>query len=212
MQTFRSMLIIGAKGHAKEILDVIGNNQNIMFFDDVSKDLPNLLFDKYKLITSIADALELFKLDNSFILGTGGCKIRRLLFEKFTAIGGMPISAISQTAVIGTYDVVLGKAINIMHLCLISNNVKIGDGTLINARSNIHHDVEIGEFCEISPSSTITGGVKIGDNTFIGSGSVVLPKLTIGIGVTIGAGSIITKNIPDNVLVYGNPGRIIKEI
>jgi sugar O-acyltransferase (sialic acid O-acetyltransferase NeuD family) len=206
------MLIIGAKGHAKEILDVIGNNQNIMFFDDVSKDLPNLLFDKYKLITSIADALELFKLDNSFILGTGGCKIRRLLFEKFTAIGGMPISAISQTAVIGTYDVVLGKAINIMHLCLISNNVKIGDGTLINARSNIHHDVEIGEFCEISPSSTITGGVKIGDNTFIGSGSVVLPKLTIGIGVTIGAGSIITKNIPDNVLVYGNPGRIIKEI
>lgn len=48
----------------------------------------------------------------------------------------------------------------------------------------------------------------IGDNVFIGANAVILPGITIGNDVIIGAGSVVTKNIPDKVVVAGNPAHI----
>ena len=52
--------------------------------------------------------------------------------------------------------------------------------------------------------------VKIGDNVWIGGNSVIFPGVVVGDNVTIGAGSIVTKDIPDNVLAYGNPCKVIR--
>lgn len=57
-----------------------------------------------------------------------------------------------------------------------------------------------------------TASVTIGRNVWIGGGSIIMPGVTIGDNATIGAGSIVTKSIPDNVLAYGNPCRVIREI
>ena len=57
-----------------------------------------------------------------------------------------------------------------------------------------------------------TSPVTIGNSVWIGGGSIILPGVTIGDNVTIGAGSIVTKSIRSNVLAYGNPCRVIKEI
>lgn len=62
------------------------------------------------------------------------------------------------------------------------------------------------EFCK-----TQTAPVVIGNNVWIGGGAIILPGVTIGDNVVIGAGSVVTKDIPDNVVAYGNPCRIIKE-
>ena len=59
---------------------------------------------------------------------------------------------------------------------------------------------------------TSTKPVYIGDNVWIGGNSVIFPGVRIGDGVTIGAGSIVTRDIPDNVLAYGNPCEVIKQI
>ena len=54
--------------------------------------------------------------------------------------------------------------------------------------------------------------VSIGDNVWIGGNSIIFPGVSIGDNVTIGAGSVVTKSIPSNVLAYGNPCKIIKEL
>jgi len=59
---------------------------------------------------------------------------------------------------------------------------------------------------------TFSKSVLIGDNAWIGGNSIIFPGVTIGNNVTIGAGSVVTKNIPDNVLAFGNPCEIKKEI
>ena len=62
------------------------------------------------------------------------------------------------------------------------------------------------EFCK-----TRTAPVIIGDNVWIGGGAIIMPGVTIGDNVVIGAGSVVTKDIPSNLIAYGNPSRIARK-
>ena len=57
-------------------------------------------------------------------------------------------------------------------------------------------------------------GCTIGDNSLIGIGAVILNKVKIGKNCIIGAKALITENkeIPDNSLVMGSPGKVIREV
>ncbi|MDR2907851.1 MAG: sugar O-acetyltransferase [Bacteroidales bacterium] len=111
--------------------------------------------------------------------------------------------------------------INMNCVFLDCNRITIGDNVLIAPGVHIYtvfHPVKAserfnktaGEGFPFAISKTLP--VTIGDNVWIGGGSIILPGVTIGNNVTIGAGSVVTKSIPDNVLAYGNPCRIIKEM
>lgn len=54
--------------------------------------------------------------------------------------------------------------------------------------------------------------VAIGNNVWIGGDVTILPGVTIGDNVVIGAGSVVTKNFPSDVVIGGNPAKIIKII
>lgn len=54
--------------------------------------------------------------------------------------------------------------------------------------------------------------IKIGDNVWLGGGVIVTPGVTLGNNVVVGAGSVVTKSFPDNVVITGNPARIIKTV
>ncbi|HAZ0648805.1 chorismate mutase [Enterococcus faecium] len=54
--------------------------------------------------------------------------------------------------------------------------------------------------------------IKIGNNVWLGGGVIVTPGATLGDNVVVGAGSVVTKSFPDNVVIAGNPARIIKTV
>lgn len=54
--------------------------------------------------------------------------------------------------------------------------------------------------------------ITIGDNVWIGGGAMILAGVTLGDNVVVGAGSVVTKSFGDNVVIAGNPARIIKTI
>lgn len=54
------------------------------------------------------------------------------------------------------------------------------------------------------------GSPVIGDNVNIGSNSCIIGEISIGDNVIIGAGSIVIKDVPSNVVIAGNPARIIR--
>jgi sugar O-acyltransferase (sialic acid O-acetyltransferase NeuD family) len=89
--------------------------------------------------------------------------------------------------------------------------IKIGNHVIININSTIGHNSEIGDYCTLLFGVHISGNVKIGKGTLIGSNAVVLPNLTIGQNCIIGAGAVVTTNIPDNSVVVGVPGKVIKK-
>ena len=54
--------------------------------------------------------------------------------------------------------------------------------------------------------------IIIGNDVWIGGNVAILPGVTIGDNVVIGAGTVVNKNVPDNVVIAGNPFKIIKEL
>jgi maltose O-acetyltransferase len=109
--------------------------------------------------------------------------------------------------------------INMNCMFLDNNKITIGNNGLIAPYVQIftaNHPLKaseriIGKGTE-ARYLTSTKPVTIGDNVWIGGNSVIFPGVIIGNNVTIGAGSVVTKNIPDNVLAFGNPCEIKREL
>jgi sugar O-acyltransferase (sialic acid O-acetyltransferase NeuD family) len=87
---------------------------------------------------------------------------------------------------------------------------RFGLQVLVNRSASIGHDVICGDYVSFGPGCIITGNCRIGKGTFIGAGAVVLPEVTIGENCIIGAGAVVTSEVPNNSVVVGNPGRIMK--
>jgi sugar O-acyltransferase (sialic acid O-acetyltransferase NeuD family) len=210
------MLIIGAKGFAKEVLEVLkqlNRLESVCFYDDVNDTAPAKLFGQFPVLRTIDEAVDYFKtIDNQFTIGIGNPVLRKKIFEKFVALGGELTSTISPLASIGSFDVNIGYGTNVLSGAVFSNDTKIGMGSIVYYNSIITHDCVIGDFVEISPSVTVLGRTTIGSYTQVGSNATILPDLKIGKNVIIGAGAVVTKDIPDNCLAIGIPARVIKEL
>lgn len=211
------MLIAGAKRHAKEILQLIEKKEeldNLCFFDDLSNDLPDLLYGHFKIIRNLDALKEYFYTykNKKFVLGLGNPQNRKFLADKLITNGGILNSIISKNAIIGNYNVKLGIGLNIMNYVIIGNDVNVGDGSLLNAFVSVHHDAVVGKYCEASPHSVLSGGCNVGDFVSIGANATILPNIKVGSNVIIGAGSVVTRDIPDNSLVVGVPAMIKKKL
>ena len=147
-----------------ELKDNEEYNENLFFYDDISDDISDILYDKYKVIRSIKDLRNHFtNYSPEFNLGVGGPKIRSTLFKKISRIGGVLSSITSKFALIGNHNVNLDQGLTIMEFAIIENDTSIGKGSLINKFSIIAHDVNVGKFCEISLGSKLLGGASVGD-------------------------------------------------
>ena len=123
-------------------------------------------------------------------------------------------------------ECIIGPYSRIRNNSLIGQNVKIGNfaeikNSKIGKNSNLNHYCYIGDSL-IGVNVNIGAGVVtcnydgknksktiIGDNCFIGSGTMIIAPRNIGNNVTTGAGSIITKDIEQNLIVVGNPAKIL---
>ena len=103
------MIIVGAKGFAKEVLEILHQNNQIdevVFYDDINNDLPKKVFNQFEILTSNIQAKEYFQnVNNQFTIGIGNPILRKKMFDKFISIGGEFVSTISLKASIGSFNV-----------------------------------------------------------------------------------------------------------
>lgn len=106
----------------------------------------------------------------------------------------------------------LSQGVHIEPGVVIAPYVELGFGVSINRCAFIGHHTKIDKFTTVNPGANIASSVKIGKNCIIGSQSFISDHVIIGDGSIIGAGSIVLKDIPGNVLAYGNPCRVVRSL
>ena len=100
---------------------------------------------------------------------------------------------------------------------ILGKETDIGAFSYINALNGvvIEDNVQIGSHCSIYSTSTIdntSGKIYLKNNCRIGSHTTILPGVSVGKNSVVGAHSLVNKDIPDNVVAYGVPAKVIKKL
>jgi UDP-perosamine 4-acetyltransferase len=208
------VVIIGAGGHARVVLDILRYNHEIKVVGFINKFVkhPNEKIDGIPIIGDTSVLPKLIKKGiKNFIVAVGDNKIRASYFKRLIQMGMVPINAIHPTAIIAK-NAKIGRGVVVAAGSIICPEARIGNNVIINTGAIVeHHDV-IEDHVHIAPGIKSSGDVTVGTGSFIGVGTTIIQKIRIGRNVVVGAGSVIIRDVPDNTVVVGVPTRTIKKL
>ncbi|EET78750.1 UDP-4-amino-4,6-dideoxy-alpha-D-N-acetyl-D-glucosamine N-acetyltransferase [Campylobacter showae] len=193
--------VYGFSGHGAVVADVARacGYGKVVFLDDSKFDGKNVL--KFDPSLEKADV----------IVAIGDNKIRRILQERVKNAGFRVVNLIHSSSVVSS-SAKIGEGAVVMPNAVINARSVIGEGAIINTGAIIEHDCEIGDFAHVSPNAALAGGVIVGAYTHVGIGSCVVQCIKIGANCIIGAGSVVVRDVPDNVVAYGNPAKVRRNL
>ena len=91
------------------------------------------------------------------------------------------------------------------------SNCIVGENNSFESYSILSHDCKMGDNCQLSPFTSIAGKCIIGDNIFFGTSSAAIQGINIGSGSVISMGAMVFKDVPPEVIVSGNPARVLQK-
>lgn len=194
----KEVIVIGASGHGKVIADIIKCSGD-KFIGFLDDDAS-----KKGVLGKVAEC-EKYK-DKYFIIGIGNNAIRRKIAEKYPNL--QYYIAVHPTAVMSE-NVSLGNGTVVMANVVVNANAQIGDHCILNTSCVVEHDNIIANYVHISPGAVLCGTVRVGENTHIGASVVVKNNITITNDVQIGCGGVVVKDIELSGTYVGIP---VKEL
>jgi sugar O-acyltransferase (sialic acid O-acetyltransferase NeuD family) len=212
------LIIWGAKGHALALVDFLrplGHRIAALFDNDpnVINALPEIPLYTGKAgfrdwLTSQGDVASFRSL---VAIGGDRGRDRLELHQMMMEAGIAPLGCAVHPQAFVANDARIGAGSQIMALAGACAGTTIGASCILNTKSSIDHDSKLGDGVHLAPGATLAGCIEVGDRVMIGTGAVVLPRIRIGNDTVIGAGSVVTRDIPDGVIAYGNPARVMRK-
>ena len=208
----KHLLIIGARGFGREVYQTVTITKPYLSREI---DVKGFLDDDKSVLTGmsgnwpdIIDSVESYSVqeDDVFFCAMGEAKWRKHYSDIITEKGGHFINVYHPTAIISN-AAMFGEGCFVGPFCCISPNVSIGDQVIIHAFSNLGHDVSVGSFSTLESYVFMGGGARMGEFSTMHTRSSIIPHKKIGRAATVGIGSVVIRNVPDGVLVYGNPAK-----
>lgn len=208
----KKIVLIGAGGHCKVIIDLIESLKEYEIFGVTDKKKQGTVLN-YKIVGDDSKLKKIYEsgIHYAFICvgAISDLSIRNSIYSKLKSIGFKLPVLIHKDSIISPYAHAEDGTC-IMARTVINAGAYIAENCIINTGSVVEHDCIVGDNTHISPNVSIGGGTRIGCNTHIGIGSSIVQGINIGNNVTIGAGAVVIGDIPDNVVSVGVPAKIIK--
>ena len=210
----KKIVIIGASGHAKVIIDIIEKrneyqiiglidsykeaNQKLMGYTILGKeDLIPKLMEKQNIIGGV------IAIGDNWSRHT----VRDVIKTMAPKFKFLP--AIHPNAILCN-NLKIEPGVVIMAGAIVNSESKIEEFCILNTNSSLGHDSIMGSFSSLAPNSTIGGHVTIGEFSAVSIGATIVQDIKIGMHTIIGASSLVLKDIGNNILAYGIPAIKIK--
>lgn len=201
----KKLVLIGAGGHSRSVADCLPPEYELIgYVDENKKGMHNGLPIFGRRIEDVPNYQNCV-----YFVSIGDNAIRKIWFEKVTAMGLERINIIDRTAIISP-AARLGVGNFIGKYAVINAGSVIGDDNVINTRALVEHECVIGDHVHLSTGAVINGNVTVGDGAFLGSMSVCIGQLSVGESAVIGAGGVVIGDVPPRVTAVGVPVRIIR--
>ncbi len=205
------VLILGAGGHGKVVLDILraAEQHNPIGFIDADRSLAGTTVNGLPVLGGPNALPKLRAKAKGAIVAIGdnhtraeyAAMVREHRLELVNAIH--PAAVVSPSATIGRNVVVCAGAI----VCV---DATLADSVIVNTGAVVAHECEIAEAVHVCPGALLAGRVRVGTEAFIGMGAKVIQCLSIGEGAIIGAGAVVIEDIPPGATAVGVPARVIK--
>ncbi|MEE9312012.1 MAG: acetyltransferase [Planctomycetota bacterium] len=212
------LLILGAGGHAKVVMDAIEagacseiapDGFKVTGFIDIEDG--SLVGEKFLELRVLGDLSDLPRLKlqggQAVFPGHGDPLSRAKAVAASQKIKYKlpilihPSGTVSNSASIGAGSFVAAGAV-------VGPDANLGRYCLVNTCASVDHDCVLGEGVHVSVGARLAGNVRVDADTLIGAGATVIPGIKIGKEVTIAAGAVVVKDVPDGATVMGVPGTI----
>lgn len=196
------LVILGAGGHGRVVAEIAllsGKYTDIVFLDDKA---PESSF-PYPYVGDCS-AFKQYLENSDFFVAIGNAAIRRRLQTEVEEAGGNITTLIHPSAII-SQDVKIGHGTVVMAGAIVNTGSKIGNGVILNTASSVDHDCIVEDFCHVSVGAHLCGTVHLGAGTWIAAGATVINNVTICPDCLIGAGATVTHDLVNAGIYKGTP-------
>lgn len=211
----KDIVIIGAGNFGREVAWLIEdiNRENekykLLGYLDDTESLIGQKVNNYAVLGNIDYLTKINgNYDVSCVIAMQDTKAREAIVEKLSWFNSWetlvhPSAIISNNSKIGCGSIITAQN-------TISVDVTIGNHCLLNIGCTVGHDCIIGDYVSIMSNSTLGGKVEIKNGSYLGTSVSIVPGVRVGEFSKIGIGSVVIRNVKDRTTVMGNPAKLLK--
>lgn len=139
---------------------------------------------------------------------SGRAAVARRISE---SAASLPLATLVHPAATIAADARVGPGALVAAGAVIGAGAEIGALTIVNTRASLDHESILEDAASLAPGVVTGGNVRIGRGAAIGIGATLVHGIEIGPHTVVGAGAVVTQNLPERVVAYGTPARVIRQ-
>ncbi len=214
MESLDPLILIGAGGHATAVAEAIraGGRHRIAAVIDSARvegstcfgapvrgDLPRLT------AAALATGARL-----AFVAIGDNWRRQEATRRAESLVPGIVFATVVHPRATVAPDVELGPGSVVLPGAVVVSGSRLGRGCIVNTLASLDHEGLLGDFASLAPGVIAGGRVQVGEGSAVGLGARLVHRIRVGRHSVVGAGSLVLDDVPDGVVAYGSPARVIR--
>jgi sugar O-acyltransferase (sialic acid O-acetyltransferase NeuD family) len=210
----QSLLVVGAGGHAREVLSLIGR------INDRSPSwvVKGLLVDPQYQLGEELDGVPILggleslitHPDAHAVIAVGSSEGRSQIADRLSLMGSVQFATLVDPDASVASNATVAPGSQVLSGAVIGAAAEIGRHCIINYGAIVSHECRIADFVTIGPAACLGGRTSLLEGVEVGIGARLLPRLKVEAGAAVGAGAVVTRSVAADSTVVGVPARALK--